>query len=93
MTMAEKRQTKRALTLLGKAQKVAGRGERVIKELAHQGYFVLVALESDKLYRWVAFFLFGVGIFSYIIHHFGGSEAIPTQGEKDVAAQGSVEED
>lgn len=40
------------------------------KELLHQSYFVLVALESDHMYRWIAGVLFLIGIVSYLYHHF-----------------------
>lgn len=55
--------------------------EKVVKEVAHQTYFVLVALESDHLYRWAALLLFAVGILSYLVHHFGKKEA-PKRAEK-----------
>lgn len=64
--------------------------EKIVKEVTHQAYFVLVALESENLYRWAAFVLFGVGVSSYLIHHFSDSKAIPTSGEKSAS---SVEEE
>jgi len=41
---------------------------RLVSEVTHQSYFILVAIEAHGHYRWPALVLFLIGLVSYFVH-------------------------